>query len=89
MIRPLPQDVEALLAKLKAPKRLKMHLMIVHDVAVSVYMNDHDGACSSSNHPNNPKNFKMFVRNHARRTLLRISFVFMLVQWADIQIHVS
>jgi len=30
---PLPQDVEELLAKLKAPKRLKMHLLIVHDVA--------------------------------------------------------
>jgi putative nucleotidyltransferase with HDIG domain len=36
MIRPLPQDVEALLAKLKAPKRLKMHLMIVHDVAATL-----------------------------------------------------
>ena len=30
---PLPQDVEELLAKLNAPKRLKMHLLIVHDVA--------------------------------------------------------
>ena len=30
---PLPQDVEELLAKLNAPNRLKMHLMIVHDVA--------------------------------------------------------
>ena len=37
MIRPLPQDVEALLTKLNAPKRLKMHLLIVHDVAVSLY----------------------------------------------------
>ncbi len=36
MIRPLPQDVEALLAKLKAPKRLKMHLLIVHDVAATL-----------------------------------------------------
>jgi hypothetical protein len=31
----LSQDVEALLAKLNAPKRLKMHLMIVHDVAAT------------------------------------------------------
>jgi putative nucleotidyltransferase with HDIG domain len=30
---PLPQDVEELLVKLNAPKRLKMHLLIVHDVA--------------------------------------------------------
>ena len=30
-----------------------------------LYMNDHDGAFSSSNHPKIPKNFKMFVRNHA------------------------
>jgi hypothetical protein len=37
MIRQLPKDVEELLAKLNTPKRLKMHLMIVHDVAVSVY----------------------------------------------------
>ena len=35
------------------------------------------------------KNSKMFVRNHAHLPLLRISFVFMLVQRADIQIHVS
>jgi hypothetical protein len=33
---PLPQDVEALLAKLNAPNRLKMHLMIVHDVAATL-----------------------------------------------------
>ena len=33
---PLPQDVEELLAKLNAPKRLKMHLMIVHDVAATL-----------------------------------------------------
>ena len=38
-----------------------------------LYMNDHDGACSSSNHPKIPKNFKMFVRNHAYLTLCRIS----------------
>ncbi len=37
MIIPLPQDVEKLLTKLTAPHRLKMHLLIVHDVAVSVY----------------------------------------------------
>jgi hypothetical protein len=36
MIRPLPQDVEALLAKLNAPKRLMMHLLIVHDVAATL-----------------------------------------------------
>ena len=36
MIRPLPQDVEELLAKLNAPKRLKMHLLIVHDVAATI-----------------------------------------------------
>ena len=36
MIRPLPQDVEELLAKLNAPKRLKMHLLIVHDVATTL-----------------------------------------------------
>jgi hypothetical protein len=36
MIRPLPQDVEELLAKLNAPNRLKMHLMIVHDVAATL-----------------------------------------------------
>jgi hypothetical protein len=36
MIRPLPQDVEALLTKLNAPKRLKMHLLIVHDVAATL-----------------------------------------------------
>jgi putative nucleotidyltransferase with HDIG domain len=33
---PLPQDVEELLAKLNAPNRLKMHLMIVHDVAATL-----------------------------------------------------
>ena len=36
MIRPLPQDVEELLTKLNAPKRLKMHLLIVHDVAATL-----------------------------------------------------
>jgi len=33
---PLPQDVKELLAKLNAPKRLKMHLLIVHDVATTL-----------------------------------------------------
>ena len=33
---PLPKAVEALLTKLNAPKRLKMHLLIVHDVATTL-----------------------------------------------------
>ncbi|MEI7922593.1 MAG: HD domain-containing protein [Planctomycetota bacterium] len=33
---PLPQDVEELLTKLNAPKRLTMHLLIVHDVAATL-----------------------------------------------------
>jgi hypothetical protein len=41
--------------------------------SVFLYMNDHDGACSSSNHPKISKNFKIFVRNHALLPLLRIS----------------
>ena len=36
MIRPLPHDVEELLTKLNAPKLLKMHLLIVHDVAATL-----------------------------------------------------
>jgi putative nucleotidyltransferase with HDIG domain len=36
MIRPLPQDVEELLTKLNAPHRLKMHLLIVHDVVATI-----------------------------------------------------
>ena len=36
MTRPIPQDVEAFLAKLNAPNRLKMHLLIVHDVAATL-----------------------------------------------------
>ncbi len=54
-----------------------------------LYMNDHVGTFSSSNHPKIPKIFKMFVLIHAHLTLSRISSSSCWFSGQIFKIHVS